>query len=208
MSIEVERTVEVEEHQAPADPQAAVLSLTRPHPNLLKYYLLGSMLLGPFFPFALVPLFFRYHTLHYRFDEEGVSMRWGILFRREISLTYSRLQDIHLQSNLVERWLGLARVQLQTASGSAGAEMTIEGLQEFALVRDFLYSRMRGARKSRVSPAAGVAAVGDQVAAPELRQVIAALDEVALELRRMRRALAPPEPQGAPSPRPTESSGT
>ena len=67
-------------------------------------------------------------------------MRWGILFRKEISLTYSRLQDIHLASNVVERWLDLARVKLQTERGSAAAEMTIEGLTEFDRIRDFLYS--------------------------------------------------------------------
>ena len=58
-------------------------------------------------------------------------MRWGILFRREITLTYARIQDIHLTSNLVERWLRLARIQIQTASASASAEMTLEGLHEF-----------------------------------------------------------------------------
>jgi len=90
--------------------------------------------------------------LRYEFDDEGVSMRWGILFRREISLNYSRLQDIHLKSNVVQRWLGLGDVKLQTASGSASAEMTIEGFREFALVRDFLYSRMRGAKHERQLP--------------------------------------------------------
>ena len=123
-----------------------VASLERPHRNLLVYYTLRSLIALPLFPIVFLPQYFRYHTLRYRFDDEGVSARWGILFRREISLTYSRLQDIHLQSNLIERWLGLARVQLQTASGSAGAEMTIEGLQEYEAVRDYLYNRMRGAR--------------------------------------------------------------
>jgi putative membrane protein len=127
-------------------PLSTVEALNRPHRNLLLYYGLMALLSGPFFPIVMLPLYFRYHTLHYTFDDEGVSMRWGILFRREISLTYARLQDIHLQSNLLERWLGLARVKLQTASGSSSAEMTIEGLQQFQEVRDFLYSRMRGAR--------------------------------------------------------------
>lgn len=118
----------------------------RPDQALLTYYVLSSFLLGPLFFVALVPLYFRYHTLRYHLDDEGVSMRWGILFRREISLTYSRIQDIHLSSNLIERWLGLARVQVQTASGTASAEMTIEGLKDFDQIRDFLYSRMRGVR--------------------------------------------------------------
>jgi putative membrane protein len=98
----------------------------------------------PFFFIPLIPLYFRYHTMRYEFDEEGISMSWGILFRRQVTLTYARIQDIHLVSNLIERWLGLARVQIQTASGSSTAELTIEGVREFAVVRDYLYSRMRG----------------------------------------------------------------
>lgn len=82
----------------------------RPDQSLLVYYLLASLLLGPFFFVLLIPLFFRYHTLRYIFDEQGISMSWGILFRREISLTYARIQDIHLSSNIVERWLGIAKV--------------------------------------------------------------------------------------------------
>jgi putative membrane protein len=58
-------------------------------------------------------------------------MRWAYLFRREVSLTYARIQDLHLVSNVIERWLGLGRIQVQTASGSAEAEMTIEGLQDY-----------------------------------------------------------------------------
>jgi uncharacterized membrane protein YdbT with pleckstrin-like domain len=73
-------------------------------------------------------------------------MRWGILFRREVSLTFARIQDIHLTSNFVERWLGLGKIQVQTASGSAKAEMTVEGVLQYAALRNFLYERMRGAR--------------------------------------------------------------
>src|SRR5262245_50383009 len=83
--------------------------------------------------------------MRYRFDAEGIHMRWGILLRREIMLNYSRIQDIQLRSNMIERWLGLARIEIQTASGSAGSEMVLEGLLNFVAVRDFLYSRIRGA---------------------------------------------------------------
>src|SRR6185503_19315223 len=88
--------------------------------------------------------FFRYHTLRYRFDEQGIHMRVGILFRKEVNVTYSRIQDIHLSAGLLQRWLGLADVQIQTASGSAKPELEIEGFHEFELIRDFLYTRMRG----------------------------------------------------------------
>ncbi len=123
-----------------------ILAIERPDERLMTYYVVSSLVAGPFFPFVLLPLYFRYHTMRYRFSDEGVSMQWGILFRKEINLTFARIQDIHLTSNFVERWLGLARIQIQTASGSSKAEMTIEGVREFGPLRDFLYSRMRGAR--------------------------------------------------------------
>ena len=166
---------------------ARIFALTRPHPRLMTYYALRSLALGPLFPVLLIPSWFRYHTMHYRFDEEGVSMGWGILFRREIHLTYTRIQDLHLESNVVERWLGLARIAVQTASGSAQAEMTIEGIAEFEELRDFLYSRMRGhAVDSRPAKAA---AAGTVRAASAPDDLAAVLREVTAELRELRVAL-------------------
>lgn len=166
------------------DPTEPVRGTRRPHPNLFTYYLLRSLLFGPAFPFALAYHLFRYRTLRYDFDDEGVTMRWGALFRREISLSYGRIQDIHLVSNLVERWLGLARVQIQTAAGSAAAEMILEGLPDFERIRDYLYTRMRGARKlSKPAPAA--APRQDRMA-----EAVAALREASAEVRALREALA------------------
>jgi uncharacterized protein len=121
-------------------------NLTRPHPRLLHYYLLTALLTGPLMPVVIVPLLFRYFTLRYEFDDRGVAMKWGVVFRREILLTYRRIQDIHLTRNVVQRWLGLATVSLQTASGSSGAEISIEGILEADELRDYLYAKMRGAR--------------------------------------------------------------
>ena len=164
-------------HDTPVPPGTRRL---RPTPSLLTYYALASLLAGPFFVLPLVPLYFRYRTLQYDLDREGVTARWGILFRREVSLTYARIQDIHLTSNVVERWLGLARVQVQTASGSARAELTLEGLPDADAMRDFLYARMRGARDH--TDAAGAPA--DPTAE--------ALRAVAAEVRALRLALAAP----------------
>ena len=121
-------------------------STTRPDGALLKYYVLMALMTLVAFPAVFIPLYFKYHTLRYRFDRDGVAMSWGILLRREIYLTYRRIQDIHVTRNLFHRWLGLAEVGIQTASGSASAEMTIEGIRNPEALRDYLYERMRGAR--------------------------------------------------------------
>jgi membrane protein YdbS with pleckstrin-like domain len=172
----------------------------QPHGNLLRYYLLSSLLMGPLFLVGAVAYYFRYRTLRYELDREGITMRWGILFRREISLTYARIQDIQLSSNVVERWLGLARIQLQTASGSASAEMTIEGIREFEELRDFLYSRMRGVGGAGESAAAalpggsdaagldaaGLHRAGLNAADVHMAELAAALHGATAELRALR----------------------
>lgn len=154
----------------------------------MTYYILTSLLVGPFFFVPLVVLYFRYHTLRYDFDDDGIAMKWGILFRREITLTYARIQDIHLTSNIVERWLGLARIQIQTASGSASAEMTLEGLHEYEIVRDFLYTKMRGVRGAHPKTTTATTATATATPAHDA-DVAHALREVAAELRAVREAL-------------------
>jgi len=160
--------------------EAAIFALERPHRHLWYYYLLFPLAFLPVYPLVILPLWFRYETLRYHFTEEGISMRWGILFRREIIIQYSRIQDIHIRSNIVERWLGLARVLVQTASGNSGAEMTIEGIQQFEELRDFLYSRMRGVKD------AGPAKAPSAQTEPQLAEL---LRDVARELRETRLAI-------------------
>jgi uncharacterized protein len=167
-------------------------ALERPDPALWKYYVLASLPTLLFPPLFLVFLFLgwvRYSTLRYTFTQEGVSMRWGRLFRREIILNYARIQDIHLRSNLVERWLGLSRILVQTASGTAGAEMTIEGLKEYEGVRDFLYSKMRGVSDPAESSGASNAGAASASTRERERELTETLREVARELQLTREAV-------------------
>lgn len=121
-------------------------SITRPASELLTYYVILSFIVLPAIFITLPVLWFRYMTLRYQFDDEGVSMKWGLLFHRETVLTYRRIQDIHVTRDLLQRWLGLATVSIQTASGSGSPEMKLEGILQAEPLRDFLYSKMRGAR--------------------------------------------------------------
>ncbi len=120
--------------------------ITRPEPVLLTLYVLRSLCSLVFLPLVLPPLLFRYYTLHYRFDGESVRKSYGLIFKHEDLVQYARIQDLHMSRGLLERWLGLGTIQVQTASGSMTPEVTIEGLTNFEEVRDFLYAQMRGAR--------------------------------------------------------------
>ncbi len=147
-------------------------------PALLTYYAIICLPTLIAYPVVFLVHYFKYHTLKYQFDEEGIRMSWGILFRREINLTYRRIQDIHLTRNIIQRWMGLATVSVQTASGGSGPEMQIEGVLEYDSLRDYLYMKMRGAKGEAI--AGGAAGAATQGAGP------AGADEALVLLREIR----------------------
>ena len=155
-------------------------AITRPVDSLLVYYFIVSLCTLVAFPVVFVPLYIRFKTMRYRFDDTGVSMCWGFFFRKEVYLTYRRLQDIHVTRNILERWMGLAKVPIQTASGTSGATMKIEGIRDPEPLRDFLYAQMRGARLE--DETANVASNDDNV--------LQVLQEIRDELRRLRSSSA------------------
>lgn len=122
-------------------------AITEPHERLLTHYFILALLTLPAFPVTMVVLYIKYRTMRFRFDEEGIWKRQGLLWRHETNVAYRRIQDIHLTSGIIQRWLGLATVSIQTAGGSSTAEVTIEGVLEAEALRDYLYTRMRGVRE-------------------------------------------------------------
>jgi putative membrane protein len=121
--------------------------ITRPSGKLLAYYFFSSLLLGPLFFLALIPLLFRYKTMRFAFDDQGITLKYGAFFQTEKRLNYRRIQDIHLTRGIIQRRFGLANVSLFTASGSAGPEMTLEGFSDPDALRDYLNVWGRKARE-------------------------------------------------------------
>lgn len=178
-----------------------VRRLERPDPKLMTLYLLSALfgslatcgLALPIALIGLIPLWIRYHTLRYRFDEEGVGVSWGYFFRHESHITYDKIQDIHVNRGLLERWLGLGTVDVQTAAGSAGAEISLVGLVDTDPVRDYLYARMRGADDDGPAPVAGEAAQGgEDDALALLREIRDQVVRLGSAGERPRVQLAPP----------------
>lgn len=164
--------------------RAEVQAIERPVPALLAYYAIVSLLGSVVFPIVLAVLYFRYHSLRYRFDDQGVSMQVGVLFRREMHVTYAKMQDIHLSRGLLERWLGIGTVRVQTAGAGAMGDLTIVGTRQAEAIRDYLYACMRGVR----SPEAGAEVVTPASDAATL------LRAIAVELERAREALERRDP--------------
>jgi hypothetical protein len=54
------------------------------------------------------------------------------------------IQDIHVDRNLIQRWSGIGKVEIQAVAGSSSAEPAFDGMDHWDPVRDDLHRRMRG----------------------------------------------------------------
>ncbi len=126
---------------------------------------------------VVIGLLIRYKTLRYRFDEHGVGQSSGLFFRSETFVAYARIQDIQISRSIFEKAFGLGTIEIQTASGSGGAEATLDGLVDFELVAEYLRERLRGRR------------AGAGVAASRARDPLALLDSIKDEVRGLREAV-------------------
>ena len=158
-----------------------IFALTRPDYKLLWLYVIYSLFANILFLFALIPLYFRFKTLRYRFDAEGVSVAHGILWRRddlpppmpEYRIFMFSLK--HLRE--VARVLG-KNPDCKTLWVSTSAEESVEGVKEYNAIRDFLYAE--DARHKLTT--------GSDAASPETRPVDAVLANIRDELRAIREA--------------------
>lgn len=165
-------------------PASDARAITKPDPALLTYFLIVSLFTLVAFPIVFGLAYIRYKTLRYRFDDEGIWIGWGLLFRREVTLTYRRIQDIHVHRNIFHRWLGLSTIDVQTAAGGAGPQMRIEGVREADGLRDFLYEQMRGAKSHEPAvapsePTQGAPAAPDDEPLLLLRELRVSVDRLA-----------------------------
>jgi hypothetical protein len=80
-------------------------------------------------------------AIGYAEQEDDLLVRRGIMWREIVVVPYGRLQYVDVQAGPVDRFLGISRVQLHTASASTDA--AIPGLppEEAARLRDRLTAR-------------------------------------------------------------------
>lgn len=69
----------------------------------------------------------RYHAWSFQVRKDDLLIRRGVLSRATSVIPHARIQHVDTRQDLVERWLGLARVVIYTA-GIRGAELILPGL--------------------------------------------------------------------------------
>jgi len=99
--------------------------------GVLAFFLLWSILLVPR----------QVRAIGYAERDDDLLIRKGVMFRSMVVVPYGRMQYVDVEAGPLDRRLGLAKVQLHTAS--VGTDAQIPGLppDEAARLRDRLASR-------------------------------------------------------------------
>jgi hypothetical protein len=81
------------------------------------------------------------HAVGYAERDDDLLIRRGVMFRVLVVVPYGRMQFVDVQAGPLDRWAGVAKVQLHTAS--AASDAAIPGLPptEAARLRDRLAAR-------------------------------------------------------------------
>ena len=90
--------------------------------------------------FLLIPYVFiavgRYMSFRYRYEPRELAMRWGLIFRKERHIPYSRIQNLDAVQNPFHRLFGVATVRLETGGGDEPeARMSVLPLASFEEMR-------------------------------------------------------------------------
>lgn len=139
---------------------------------------LGQLL----FTYALLRL--NYELRWYIVTDRSLRIRSGIWFVEEMTMTFANIQQVNLTQGPLQRFLGLADVEVTSAGGGEAARRThtgrFEGVDNAEAIRDFILERLRRYRD---------AGLGDPDESHAPSNAIEAAQEALAEARQLRRAI-------------------
>jgi len=92
--------------------------------SILLPFLIGLAILEPtwgtiailvFFFMIFIIAFLNYLYFWYEVTEDGLNMKYGIIFQKHITVPYSGIQNVNIERSLADMILGVARVSIETA---------------------------------------------------------------------------------------------
>lgn len=117
-----------------------------------------------------------YQNFTYELTDSDIVIREGVITRKTTVIPYGRIQDIRTERTLIERFLGLATLEIETAGSSKVASETL--IPGIANKNEVISEIMRMVEKAKSGD--GLSGTGQQEKAPGLD---AAMAEVLKELK-------------------------
>ena len=144
---------------------------------------------------ASIPITYFLQRLNYEMrwyivTDRSLRIRSGVVWLGEMTMTFANIQGIRVNANPIERLLGLANVEVQSAGGggsdahgvsSSGHVANFAGVDNAAVIRDLIVERLRVYRDS---------GLGEKAVEAREPLALSAAREVLQETRTLRNSLA------------------
>ena len=124
-----------------------------------------------------------YRSLSYEIQDDQVVMRVGLVTKSVKHVPYRTVTNVTVKQDLIDRMLGLGRLEIQTAgiSGTNTAEQSLAGLEDAQQVYELVATQLRQFRGAMAPTAA------EEIGAPAESEAI--LSEILSELRAIRQKM-------------------
>ena len=93
-----------------------------------------------------IPAAFR--ALEYTVDEDGVKMSGGVVWKKHVTVPYSKITNVDITRGPLQRYYKIGTIHVQTA-GAAGkqgekAELKLTGIKELEKIRGVIIENIKG----------------------------------------------------------------
>jgi len=91
----------------------------------LRTLFMALSLLAVYLFFSLVYQVFHWGFYTYRLEESYLHIKAGVIFKKERSVKRERVQTVNIRTGIIQRWLGLATLEVETAGGGNESELSL-----------------------------------------------------------------------------------
>ena len=79
-----------------------------------------ALVLAIYFVCVVVAAYLEYNNFTFAVTDEGVFIRNGVIYKAEVSVPYTEIENVNIERTLLDRMLGISRVSLETAGSALG----------------------------------------------------------------------------------------
>ena len=92
-----------------------------------------------------IPIAFR--ALEYYIDSEGVKMKGGVIWRKYVTVPYSKITNVDVTQGPLQRYCNIGTIHIQTAGAGgqqgAKAELKLNGIRKLEEIRDIIIKNVK-----------------------------------------------------------------
>ncbi len=131
-----------------------------------------------------IPAAFR--ALEYYIDDEGVKMKGGVVWKKQVTVPYSKVTNVDVTQGPLQRYYNIGTIHVQTAGagGKQGekAELKINGIRELDKVRDTIIKKVKDSTYQSVR-------MPDSTEEIQLVKKVSVLEDILKELKEIKEFL-------------------